>query len=373
MLRSEPDNASLHGDLKDYIRELSVAFRENGGLNESAKLYEWAEKLFAELAGVAEEREANLFRRAEVLKIAGERRADLGNLQSCAAHFQNGLDVMLDLYRADPKDPKRRYLLASAVANRAWAHEKVDDLEAALRDYQMAHALYAGVPENYRNRERHMAKDARTIHQLKIKLGLLGEQSSGEIVLAMGSEWRYLDAGKPASGGWNAGDFDASAWRSGRAQFGYGDDDEVTVIEFGDDPEHKHPTAYFRRTFEISELGSLRTIHFALVRDDGAAVYLNGKEIARTMLPEGPISFNTFATDFTANDVENEPEWFDFAAGDLPLRQGTNTVAVEIHQVEGASSDLSFDLEVQINATDVDPLEGMDRTALDSLLEVPPL
>ena len=43
------------------------------------------------------------------------------------------------------------------------------------------------------------------------------------------------------------------------------------------------------------------------LRKIAAMIERRREEIARTMLPEGVISFNTFATDFTANDVENEP------------------------------------------------------------------
>ena len=54
-------------------------------------------------------------------------------------------------------------------------------------------------------------------------------------LLAAGGQWRYLDDGSNPGAAWNDPEFDDSAWPTGQAQFGYGEDDEATQIGFGDD------------------------------------------------------------------------------------------------------------------------------------------
>ena len=44
----------------------------------------------------------------------------------------------------------------------------------------------------------------------------------------IGSEWRYFDGSQAPYSQWNTVDFDDSDWSIGKAQFGYGEGDEVT-------------------------------------------------------------------------------------------------------------------------------------------------
>jgi hypothetical protein len=79
------------------------------------------------------------------------------------------------------------------------------------------------------------------------------------------------------------------------------------------------------------------------VRDDGAVVWLNGREQYRSNMPAGTIIYTTPAS--SAVDAANESAVFEssFNITNLPL---DNLVAVEIHQSGPGSSDISFDLEV---------------------------
>jgi hypothetical protein len=81
-----------------------------------------------------------------------------------------------------------------------------------------------------------------------------------------------------------------------------------------------------------------------VLRDDGAVVYLNGTEIFRSNMPNGAIAASTPANTAVAGSDEDR-----FFSTNVPvhlLMTGTNTLAVEIHQSEPTSSDLSFDLEL---------------------------
>lgn len=166
------------------------------------------------------------------------------------------------------------------------------------------------------------------------------------VLIAKGSDWRYLDDGSDAGKAWRAPDFPDAAWLHGRAQLGYGDGDETTVVSYGKDPMQRHITTYFRRTLQVQGAANATALTLGLLRDDGAVVYLNGTEVFRSNLPAGPITFTTLAT---AN-VGGEDETTHFYPASIPtglLREGRNVVAVEVHQVRPASTDLSFDLELK--------------------------
>jgi hypothetical protein len=69
-------------------------------------------------------------------------------------------------------------------------------------------------------------------------------------------------------------------------------------------------------------------------------VYVNGVEVARNNLPAGPISYSTFASS-TADDAI-----ISFTVPASAFSATYNVIAVEIHQINLTSSDLSFDLEL---------------------------
>lgn len=167
-------------------------------------------------------------------------------------------------------------------------------------------------------------------------------------LVAAGSTWKYEDSGQDLGKGWRALDHDDSAWKSGPAELGYGDDGEgrpeKTVVSFGADPQNKHPTTYFRRAFEVADPSEILSLSLAVTRDDGCVVYVNGHEVARSNMPEGEPSFGTYASGAVSGDAEHA--WQPFYVKPSALRAGRNVIAVEVHQSSGSSSDLSFDLEL---------------------------
>ncbi|MBI5383865.1 MAG: lamin tail domain-containing protein [Verrucomicrobia bacterium] len=159
-------------------------------------------------------------------------------------------------------------------------------------------------------------------------------------VIPLGSTWKYLDTGVDQGSEWTALTFDDSSWKSGRAELGYGDNDEATVISYGPSSTNKFPTAYFRRTFTVADPAAWGPMILTLVYDDGAVVYVNGGEVFRLNLPEGTVSYSTWAT--VASNYQ--PVTTDLSPS--VLIAGTNVIAVEMHQGNRTSSDLSFDLSL---------------------------
>jgi len=168
------------------------------------------------------------------------------------------------------------------------------------------------------------------------------DNTSTVTALPFGSNWKYFDRDREPSPVWESPAFDDSAWVTGVAPLGYGDPFIETAISFGPSPANKFPTAYFRSEFEFDNPGkSVVTARVNLQRDDGAVVYLNGVELFRSNLPKGTINFPTLAVDASDGFVTHE-----FPV--TMLRDGVNDIAVEVHQASAGSSDLAFDLEVEL-------------------------
>ncbi len=155
-------------------------------------------------------------------------------------------------------------------------------------------------------------------------------------VIAAGGEWRYDDSGADLGTEWRTPGYDDGDWATGRAEFGFGDGDEATGWMPG------QVTYYARTDFEWSG-DKPESFAISLKADDGAVVYLNGVELARENLPDGAITASTAAVDWkgTAEEV-----FLDLNVPADALVEGTNVVAVEIHNVWRNNGDLSFDLSM---------------------------
>lgn len=168
---------------------------------------------------------------------------------------------------------------------------------------------------------------------------------SNVTLVPVGATWKYLDDGSNQGTAWTAITFDDSAWPGGAAQLGYGDGDETTTVGYGGDSSNKYISTYFRRVFTVSNPADFASdLSLRLLRDDGAVVYLNGTEVVRDNMPAGSITYTTPAVQAIGLPVENS--YFNFTVSASHLISGTNVLAVEIHQANPTSSDISFDLQL---------------------------
>jgi hypothetical protein len=182
-----------------------------------------------------------------------------------------------------------------------------------------------------------------------------------------GAVWRYLDNGSDQGTAWAGTNFNDNAWFEGPAELGYGDGDEATLIGFGPDPNNKFVTTYFRHSFTNTAVFS--NLIISLVRDDGAVVYLNGVEVFRSNMPGGAINYLTFASSTVNAPQESQV----YTAGLNPalLRRGKNVLAVEVHQRDATSSDLSFNLELA-GLGNLPPVVTLTAPANNTVLTAPP-
>ncbi|HXJ59752.1 MAG TPA: hypothetical protein VNU68_24170 [Verrucomicrobiae bacterium] len=198
---------------------------------------------------------------------------------------------------------------------------------------------------------------ARTVLILIGALGLSTRASAAPYVAA-GATWTYLDNATEPGTDWTLPAYNDGTWPEGAAQFGFGDGDETTVLNAG------IVTAYFRHAFTVTGADLVPSLRLRVLRDDGAAVYLNGVEIFRSNLPPGPLTYNTLAL----TTVSGAEETTEFVTADLNARllvEGRNVLAVEVHQASAASSDLSFDLELL--RSDLPPPPDLPVIRIDAL------
>ncbi|HYV31096.1 MAG TPA: hypothetical protein VEO53_08345, partial [Candidatus Binatia bacterium] len=163
-------------------------------------------------------------------------------------------------------------------------------------------------------------------------------------LVSLNAVWKYLDNGSNQGTNWTQPNLNDSGWASGPARLGYGGDGEVTTVSYGANANNKFITTYFRRRF-VTPSGAVYTnLTFRLLRDDGAVVWLNGREMFRSNMPATPIDYLTRAS-ATVGGVD-EQTFFLTSVAPTNLFAGTNVLAVEIHQSDPASSDISFNLEL---------------------------
>lgn len=163
-------------------------------------------------------------------------------------------------------------------------------------------------------------------------------------LLGTGSSWRYKDDGVTPVAGWSTTSYDASSWKLGAAPLGYGYGSlQKTTVSYGPDGGAKYISTWFRAIFTVADKTKFDQLTVKIARDDGAVVWINGSEVARSNMPSGAI---TPSTPSATHIVGMDTSFHWYSSSTTPLKNGDNVIAVEVHQFDGASSDLFFDLEL---------------------------
>ena len=179
--------------------------------------------------------------------------------------------------------------------------------------------------------------------------------------------WSYLDDGSDQGTAWQAPGFDDSSWATGQAELGYGDGPggaEGTEVGFGGNLANKFITTYFRKKFTATDVADITGLQLGLRRDDGAVVYLNGTEVWRNGMPDVEVIGHTT---LASNGAGGTDESIFHQKNDILtslLVEGTNTIAVEVHQNSPTSSDISFDLELHVTKPSDPSQLSLDESTL---------
>ena len=180
-----------------------------------------------------------------------------------------------------------------------------------------------------------------------------------------GSTWKFRDTGIAPPANWTALSYNDSAWSTGAAELGYGDGDEATVVQSG--PAMHYITTWFRRTFTVTNAAQISALTARMIRDDGVVVYLNGTEIWRDNLP-GVSDATTLASSSISGATESVQITKVLNAANLV--EGSNILAVEIHQVLTDSSDISFNFELNAERPGTAPDPDTDGDGMRDSWEI---
>jgi hypothetical protein len=166
------------------------------------------------------------------------------------------------------------------------------------------------------------------------------------------SVWKYHDLNADLGTAWRQVTFDDSGWNSGPGPLGGGDTHIVTTVNIGPSGT-RFPTVYFRRSFNVTTPSAYEGLIIRLMRDDGAAVYLNG-----TLIASDGVSIPTMHSQFATQVVDgaNESTYFEHRSAASALVAGVNVLAVEVKNANATSSDLTFDLELEGVIDNIPPL-----------------
>ena len=174
-----------------------------------------------------------------------------------------------------------------------------------------------------------------------IALNSLFGQDHWETAVFADDIWRYIVPNSEPSSNWKDQSFDDSNWIEGEGGFGYGDNDDGTIVD-------QALSVYFRTTFDVEDISKFTSAIVSADYDDGFVAYLNGYEIGRSYNLSEPGTFVPFDTQ-TSYDHEASlysgglPESFLIDSLELNtfLVNGENVFAVQLHNVSTSSSDMS--------------------------------
>lgn len=160
-----------------------------------------------------------------------------------------------------------------------------------------------------------------------------------ETAIQPADSWQYLIPSAQPAANWNTVGFDASSWTTAPLGIGYGDGDDATTVP--------SPTTsvYVRRVFTIADTSAILKAIFDVDFDDGFVAYLNGMEIARSGMANYPPAWDDLSSDHEAQIYQGgNPQSYtvDPVTLALAMQNGTNVLAIEVHNVSTSSSDLSL-------------------------------
>ena len=175
----------------------------------------------------------------------------------------------------------------------------------------------------------------------------VGNTDSGDrrqVLIAAGTEWRYLDTNVEPDVSWTQVAFDDSSWARGSAPLGFGDGHHVGTLYGGPDGA-RHISTWFREAFFVGDAPALHQLELDLMVDDGARLWINGVEVLRVNLPaDAEIASSTLAV--VPVDGISESARIRYAIDGTMLVTGINVLAVEVHQDSANSPDLGLDVQL---------------------------
>ena len=195
---------------------------------------------------------------------------------------------------------------------------------------------------------------------------------SDELITTEGTVWNYLENNTdPAEGSedrtvWTYPEFADEQWKSGKGSFGAkkgaiadlggGYIPDTLLKHYIDDTKTAVPAYFFRTDIYLNDVSDLEALEAEIAYDDAVIVYINGKNVYEGQVPEGGYDKNLAYG--SANGL-SAPSHDTITINDVSmLRDGVNTIAVELHQDRAGSSDIYFDF-ISLKAAQPKPFKAI--------------
>ena len=173
--------------------------------------------------------------------------------------------------------------------------------------------------------------------------------------------WDYIVPTSNPLSGWNEPGFNSIGWSLGQGGFGYGDNDDATVLEYAN-------VIFIKKSFYIEDPLDWGYMSLAVDYDDGYIAYLNGNEVSRSTSMNGVLGeYNDFSNTYIeANLYQNllpEQRLWDESEFSNWLVPGENVLAFQVHNDSPESSDLTIRPFLGMTRKDGEPSDWMDPPA----------
>lgn len=161
-----------------------------------------------------------------------------------------------------------------------------------------------------------------------------------EMIIASDDLFQYFPGKSEPSANWATLEFIPSTWQSGIGGIGYDDGDDNTIIEMV-------PSVFIRKNFDIIAKENISWGMLHIDYDDAFVAYLNGHEIARANIGAygSRPAFSAYATNYREAQMYTGglPERFMIHNDTIAkyLKTGNNVFAIQVHNYNASSSDLS--------------------------------
>ncbi|MDP7290956.1 MAG: lamin tail domain-containing protein [Verrucomicrobiota bacterium] len=189
--------------------------------------------------------------------------------------------------------------------------------------------------------------------------------ASGIVLLDYGDRWKYNEQNKNLGTAWRRTTYNDASWKSGPGLLGL---ENSALPDPGINTEINKGSQlcyYFRKQFTYNGDPSEVTLTIDQIVDDGAVYYLNDVEVGRSRMPGGTVSFTT-RTSATVTNAAEEKGVVTIDPG--KLKNGSNVLAVEVHQANTTSSDIVFGCRLSASVpaakgvviNEIHPIAGKD-------------
>lgn len=168
--------------------------------------------------------------------------------------------------------------------------------------------------------------------------------------------WKFMQVSNLDGVNWTAPAYNDSAWPTGEGLLAFENNASIVplirttlndprIATNGMSGGHAY---YFRTTVNVTNDLTGFTINASAYVDDGAVFYVNGFEAIRLRIADGTVTNVTFATNQPPGGDALSPDLFTIPSAFFYIL-GTNSIAVEVHQNQTNSSDITFGLKLEAN------------------------